>query len=203
MVYFIVENMMRNLKNWWDMSWENSLLWEIHFIRRNLNRSLAWVEMKQHIHDLQEQVSDWDLKFLLETLSLRTQCIADGSAFEVGAILKLAHGKIYSWFSRQTWPKEHAEEEVFHQAIDEGEDVTGAILYSSLEPCFPRASKKLCCAQLVTQYKLSKVFIADREDTTFVEKCLGTSHIETHWIPVVYYPIAHWIHSQNKPKLKK
>ncbi len=142
--------------------------------------------------------------YLLETLSLRTHCIASNTAYEVWAILSLKNGNIYMGYSRKTWPKEHAEEEVFSEALRQGETmetISWATLYSSLEPCNPRATDgKIACALLSVKYDIERVVIADREDATLVEKCLWVSHLLEHGIIVDYYPIAQGIHSKWKIK---
>ena len=175
---------------------------EICFIQKNLDRTLIWEALRQHIASLKSRITNDDLKLLLETLSLRTLCEISDTAFEVWAILKLTNGNIYKWYSRRTHPKDHAEEDVIKQALSAWETkltIAWATLVSSLEGCFPRATIwRIPCAELVTKYKIERFVMADREDATYVEKCYGMSHMQGHWVDVCYYPIAQWIHSSGK-----
>jgi len=115
------------------------------------------------------------------------------TAFSVGAVLIAADGSVLSTgFSRESDPRDHAEEVALarlglpgndapghglpgHAApgysapvSGNGASLEGATMYSSLEPCAARASRPTPCADLIIASGISRVVIAWREPPIFV-----------------------------------
>ena len=105
-----------------------------------------------------------DRHWLALACELAALCPPSPTAFSVGAVLvgaderELARGH-----SRESDPLDHAEEAVLKKVP------TGAVIYSSLEPCGMRASRPLSCAQLILAAGIPRVVFAWREPPRFVE----------------------------------
>lgn len=89
---------------------------------------------------------DDDREWLSATIELSRLCLPSDSAFSVGAILVSANSEVVATgYSRETDPKDHAEEVALAKAGFVG--LAGATLYSSLEPCLARSSRPVSCAE--------------------------------------------------------
>jgi pyrimidine deaminase RibD-like protein len=112
---------------------------------------------------------DWaDRDWLAAAIGLSERCPPSCSAFSVGAILVSAAGDpVASGFSRQSHPKDHAEEAALAAAASLGTELTSATLYSSLEPCNARVSRPVTCAELIIRSGVRRVVFAWREPPVF------------------------------------
>ena len=111
-----------------------------------------------------------DLRWLREAIELSRRCPPSETAFSVGAVLVSSAGDVIATgYSRELGPKDHAEEVVLARAAGEAGDplLTGATLYSSLEPCLARASRPRSCAQLIVAAGIPRVVIAWLEPPLF------------------------------------
>jgi diaminohydroxyphosphoribosylaminopyrimidine deaminase / 5-amino-6-(5-phosphoribosylamino)uracil reductase len=111
-----------------------------------------------------------DLHWLREAIELSRRCPPSESAFSVGAVLVSAAGLVIATgYSRELDPKDHAEEVVLAKAAQAPGDspLTGATLYSSLEPCVARASRPRACAELIVAAGIPRVVIAWLEPPLF------------------------------------
>ena len=124
-------------------------------------------------------------KIVKQAMSLSAKSPDSDTAFSVGAIIETTDGTRFTWYSRETGETEHAEEVAMQKAIRAGKSLVGAILYCSLEPCSERASKSICCAQIIIMHQFAKVFISEREDSTFVDDCQWVEMLEKAGIKVV------------------
>lgn len=132
------------------------------------------------------QLSDTDWMRLAIELSWR--CPPSESAYCVGAVLVDATGEeIARGYSRQTGPREHAEE-VAIAAAHVDPRLREATLYSTLEPCSQRASKPRPCTQLIIDAAIPRVVIAWREPSLFVADCQGCELLAAAGITVVELP---------------
>lgn len=77
------------------------------------------------------------------------KCVPSPTAYSVGAVIVTADGSIFTGYSRETAPHNHAEEEAVIKAEKAGADLQGAAIYSSMEPCTHRKSKPISCTQLL------------------------------------------------------
>ena len=108
-----------------------------------------------------------DLHWLREAIELSRRCPPSQSAFCVGAVLVSGAGQVLATgYSRELDPKDHAEEVVLAKAAGDPL-LTGATLYSSLEPCLARASRPRSCVQLIVAAGIPRVVIAWLEPPLF------------------------------------
>lgn len=116
------------------------------------------------VHDPQA-----DLRWLREAIELSRRCPPSESAFCVGAVLVSGAGNVIATgHSRETGPKDHAEEVVLDRAAG-SPLLTGATLYSSLEPCLARASRPRSCTELIVAAGIPRVVIAWLEPPLFTQ----------------------------------
>ncbi len=105
-----------------------------------------------------------DLYWLRETIELSRRCPPSQTAFSVGAVIVGADGRaLATGFSREANPRDHAEEAALAKLRPGDPRLTGATLYSSLEPCGVRASRPRPCAELIIAAGLRRVVYAWRE----------------------------------------
>jgi pyrimidine deaminase RibD-like protein len=111
---------------------------------------------------------DADLRWLREAIELSRRCPPSASAFSVGAVLVSDAGRVIATgHSRERDPRDHAEEVALARAAGDPL-LTGATLYSSLEPCLARASRPRSCVELIIDAAISRVVIAWLEPPLFV-----------------------------------
>jgi diaminohydroxyphosphoribosylaminopyrimidine deaminase / 5-amino-6-(5-phosphoribosylamino)uracil reductase len=114
---------------------------------------------------------DADSHWLRTAIELSRRCAPSWTAYSVGAVLVGADGAVLSTgYSRETGPADHAEELTLARlglpgppdgsAPSSAALVSGATLYSSLEPCAVRASRPAPCADLIIASGISRVAIA-------------------------------------------
>src|SRR5262249_33062691 len=108
------------------------------------------------------------MRWLREAIELSRRCPPSASAFSVGAVLVSAAGRVIATgYSRERDPKDHAEEVALSRAAGDPL-LTGATLYSSLEPCLARSSRLRSCVELITEAGIGRVVIAWLEPPLFV-----------------------------------
>ena len=91
------------------------------------------------------EVTAADRAWLAQTIDLSRRCPPSPSAFCVGAVVVAADGTVMATgYSRETGPHAHAEEAALAKIGPADPRLTGATLYSSLEPCRVRASRPTC-----------------------------------------------------------
>jgi pyrimidine deaminase RibD-like protein len=135
---------------------------------------------------------DADRHWLAVAIELSARCPPSDSAFSVGAILVSAAGEaIASGYSRETDPKDHAEEvalaRVAAERVPGRIELASATMYSSLEPCIARASRPTPCAELIAAAGIRRVVIAWREPPLFVPGG-GAAWLAGHGVTVVSLP---------------
>jgi diaminohydroxyphosphoribosylaminopyrimidine deaminase/5-amino-6-(5-phosphoribosylamino)uracil reductase len=103
--------------------------------------------------------------------------------YAVGAVIVGAGGRVLATgYTGETDPHYHAEEAALAKLA--GVDLTGATLYSSLEPCTTRRSRPRSCADLVVSAGLRRVVFALREPPVFADG-RGAEHLLAAGIEVV------------------
>jgi diaminohydroxyphosphoribosylaminopyrimidine deaminase / 5-amino-6-(5-phosphoribosylamino)uracil reductase len=112
---------------------------------------------------------DADRRWLRAAIELSRRSPPSWTAYSVGALLVGADGTVLSTgYSRETDPADHAEELALAKlGLPDGSGeppsvrlVSGATLYSSLEPCAVRASRPVPCADLIIASGIGRVAIA-------------------------------------------
>ncbi|WP_327284886.1 deaminase [Streptomyces sp. NBC_01205] len=115
-----------------------------------------------------------DVTWMERAIELSRKCPPAEGAFSVGAIIvgadgeELAHG-----YSRETDGHVHAEESALAKLPMDDPRLSGATIYSTLEPCSERKSRPLTCTQLILRSPIRRVVIAWREPSLLVADCVG------------------------------
>ncbi|GAA2986231.1 dCMP deaminase [Actinokineospora diospyrosa] len=131
---------------------------------------------------------DDDLRWMREAIALAHQCLPTDSAYAVGAILVGSNGaELSRGYSRETDPSVHAEESALAKLPTPRPDLTGATLYSTLEPCSQRRSRPLTCTQLILNTPITRVVYAWREPPLLAD-CHGHELLTQAGITVVELP---------------
>jgi pyrimidine deaminase RibD-like protein len=119
--------------------------------------------------------TDADVRWLREAIELSRCSPPSEAAFSVGAVLVSGDPAsestaIATGFSRERDPHDHAEETALAKAAEDRPDteLSGATMYSSLEPCLRRLSRPCSCAQLIVAAGIRRVVLAWREPPLFV-----------------------------------
>ncbi|GAA4242024.1 hypothetical protein GCM10022254_73230 [Actinomadura meridiana] len=108
-----------------------------------------------------------DFGWLALACDLAALCPPSRTAFSVGAVIVGADGhEIARGHSRERTPHDHAEEAALAKTES---DLSGATVYSSLEPCGKRASRPHPCAELIVRSGAGRVVFAWREPPLFAE----------------------------------
>jgi pyrimidine deaminase RibD-like protein len=95
------------------------------------------------------------------------RCQPVPTAYCVGCVVVAEDGRTATGHSRETSPIDHAEETAIRRSLESGLDLTTATLYVTMEPCGHRASKPLCCADLIAEVQIPRIAFAAREPDTF------------------------------------
>ena len=129
-----------------------------------------------------------DRRRLALAIDLSKRCPPSDSAFSVGAVIvDDAGAEIARGFSRER-PLYHAEEAALSKPAPEDPRLTGATLYSSLEPCVRRASRPRSCTDLIIAAGIRRVVIAWREPPVFVPDANGVDTLRAAGVTVVEVP---------------
>ena len=128
-----------------------------------------------------------DHDWLEMAVDLAGRCPPSPTAFSVGAVIVVPAARVMTrGFSRENDPHEHAEEAALDK-LPAGLDLSGATLYSSLEPCGKRASRPRTCTQLIIEAGIPRVVFAWREPPLFVD-CDGTALLRHAGVEVIELP---------------
>lgn len=113
-----------------------------------------------------------DRKYMQLALDASRRCIPSDTSYSVGAVVLTASGRVFVGYTHETGPANHAEEEAVAKALAAGEALSGATVYSTMEPCSSRKSKPLSCTQLIIDYRFRRVVYALNEPMNFTS-CHG------------------------------
>ncbi|OLT27404.1 dCMP deaminase [Nocardiopsis sp. CNR-923] len=131
---------------------------------------------------------DADAHWLRRTVELSRNCPPSTTAFSVGAVVVAADGTVLGeGYSRRDSPHDHAEEVALREVDAADPRLSGATLYTSLEPCSARASRPVSCAELVRGTPIPRVVFAWREPELFVD-CDGAERLRRSGREVVERP---------------
>src|SRR5438270_9927979 len=127
-------------------------------------------------------------KWLLMVIELSRSCPKSDRSFAVGAVLvDSADRLLTTGYSLELGPGWHAEEVALHKAAEDGLDLHGCTLFSSLEPCSVRLSGKRPCTEHVLAAGIRRVVFALAEPPLFV-RCEGRAVLEAGGVEVVQLP---------------
>lgn len=128
-------------------------------------------------------------QWMMRAIELARRSPVVPGAFSVGAVIVADGAEIATGYSRESDPKEHAEEAALAKLDTADPRLRRATLYSTLEPCSERATKsRLPCTDRVIAAEIPTVVIAWREPATFVENCVGVEKLRSHGVRVVELP---------------
>jgi 5-amino-6-(5-phosphoribosylamino)uracil reductase len=125
-----------------------------------------------------------DSHLLERALRVSLASEATGNRYRVGAVVVTRAGRVFEGYTGETAPDNHAEEEAISKALAEGADLSGATIYSTMEPCTARSSKPTSCTDLIIRHGLGRVVFALREPDLFV-RCDGVRRLEDAGIEVL------------------
>jgi len=124
------------------------------------------------------------------------KCIPVETAYNVGAVL-VKDKKIYSkGFSREIEGNTHAEECCIIKSNEAGEEIDGAEIYTTMEPCCLRLSGKTPCVEHILKMKIQRVIIGVQEPEHFVKDNNSIEILRNQGIKVDFVPSL-----QNECKL--
>jgi diaminohydroxyphosphoribosylaminopyrimidine deaminase / 5-amino-6-(5-phosphoribosylamino)uracil reductase len=126
-----------------------------------------------------------DHGWLAQAVELSWLCPPVETAYAVGAIIVDEDGKELSrGYSRDDSPVLHAEESALAKLIGQSVDLSGATIYTSMEPCSSRRSGPRTCTELILAAGLHRVVIGLLEPPVFVD-CVGLNALRANDIEVV------------------
>jgi 5-amino-6-(5-phosphoribosylamino)uracil reductase len=131
-----------------------------------------------------------DRHWLALACELAAACPPSRTAFSVGAVVVAADGtELARGHSREAGdPVVHAEEAALAKIGPADPRLTGATVYSSLEPCARRSSRPAPCARLILDAGVRRVVTAWREPDTFVTDADGSGLLAAAGADVVVLP---------------
>ena len=129
-----------------------------------------------------------DVTWMRKAIELSRSCPPLETAFSVGAIIVDADGGVISTgYSREADPHNHAEEVAISKLAADDPRLSGATIYSTLEPCSKRASRPRTCTELIIAAGIPRVVLAWREPIIFVD-CEGVELLTAAGLDVVEFP---------------
>ncbi len=107
------------------------------------------------------------------------------SCYRVGAVIVTESGKIFDGYTLETSATHHAEQAAIFKAKKAGEDLKGATIYSTMEPCSQRSSEPVSCSQLIIEHGFARAVFAIYEPNNFVN-CAGALNLRRAGVEVLY-----------------
>lgn len=130
-----------------------------------------------------------DERWMTAAVGLAWQCPPSEAAYSVGAVIVAADGTPLSGgYSREDDPHVHAEEAALAKLGAGDPRLTGATIYSTLEPCSVRKSRPRSCTELIIASGISRVVMAWREPSLFVADCQGYELLQQAGLAVTELP---------------
>ena len=130
-----------------------------------------------------------DEHWMSVAVDLAWQCPPSDAAYSVGAVIVAADGtQLASGYSREGDPHVHAEESALGKLAPDDPLLSGATIYSTLEPCSQRKSRPRSCTQLILASGIRRVVMAWREPSLFVADCRGCELLEQAGLAVTELP---------------
>ncbi|MBA0124178.1 dCMP deaminase [Haloechinothrix sp. YIM 98757] len=138
-----------------------------------------------------------DLVLLRRAIDLARHC-PPGTTFSVGSVIADAGGEVLATgHSREGDAHDHAEEAALAKVPATDSRLSGATIYSSLEPCSTRASRPASCTRLILDAGIPRVVFAWREPDVFVD-CEGAELLAAAGREVIEVPeLAHLVRRMN------
>src|SRR4051794_9801803 len=127
-----------------------------------------------------------DRRWLSKTIELSRLAPPTQTNYAVGAIVVDPAGvALATGYTGEADARDHAEEVALAKLADRrGQDLAGATIYSSLEPCTARKSRPGTCADLILIGGIKRVVIALREPLLFAD-CRGVETLRDGGVEVI------------------
>ncbi|NMO55350.1 dCMP deaminase [Actinoplanes sp. TBRC 11911] len=110
------------------------------------------------------------------------------SHYAVGAVITDANDNVLATgYTAEGDLHNHAEEAALTKLAGRDLDLSGATLYTSLEPCTMRKSRPDTCAELIVAAGIGRVVLALREPSVFAD-CHGVEDLTAAGVEVVEMP---------------
>lgn len=149
-------------------------------------------------------MSTADHFWLSEAIRVSRLAPAVPDRYAVGAAIVAGDGTLLATgYTGETRPHHHAEEEALARLAGRpGLDLSGASLYTSLEPCTTRRSSPASCTRLILDAGVGRVVLAWREPILFAD-CDGVETLRRHGVEVVELPdMADQVRAVNRHVLR-
>lgn len=128
-----------------------------------------------------------DLKYMQVSIDQAQRSIPAPQAYCVGAALVGANGELLSTgYSRELPGNTHAEECCLLK-MGENVDLTGATMYTTMEPCSTRLSGNRSCTSRILESNIKRVVLGVREPPNLVN-CEGIDLLEREGVQVYIVP---------------
>jgi diaminohydroxyphosphoribosylaminopyrimidine deaminase/5-amino-6-(5-phosphoribosylamino)uracil reductase len=129
-----------------------------------------------------------DERWLSAAIELYRLCPPTDAAYSIGTIIVSVDGEELSrGYSRDDAPLLHAEESALAKMAGTAADLTGATMYTSMEPCTTRRSRPRACTNLIIAAGIRRVVLALREPPVFA-RCFGVETLHAADVQVVTIP---------------
>ncbi|MEC3977589.1 dihydrofolate reductase family protein [Amycolatopsis sp. H20-H5] len=131
--------------------------------------------------------SEADVRRLRQAVALADLC-PPSATFRVGAVITDADDVVLATgHSGEGDPKNHAEEAALAKLDPADPRLATATIYSSLEPCSTRSSRRRTCTKLILDAAIPRIVFAWREPEQFVD-CIGAELLEKAGRRVIEIP---------------
>lgn len=128
-----------------------------------------------------------DCGFIIRAMDNSLKSEPCPTCYAVGAVVVTKNKHVYDGYTHETGGANHAEEEAIAKALASGEDLAGATIYSTIEPCSVRGSKSESCSELIIRHGFTRVVYVMREPGKFAD-CTGFEMLIAAGIDVVEIP---------------
>ena len=133
--------------------------------------------------DREPTSADRDRRWLSAAIDLSRRAPRTPTNYAVGAVVVGAGGDVLATgYTGESGARDHAEEAALAKVA--GADLSGATIYSSLEPCTARSSRPGTCTDLILAAGLRRVVIALREPLLFAD-CRGVETLRDAGVEVI------------------
>ena len=128
-----------------------------------------------------------DAKYMAMAVAASKNSMPCTTSYRVGAVIVTRDGEVFTGYTHETDPANHAEEEAILKAHKAKASLAGGSIYSSMEPCSTRRSKSMSCTQLIIREGFARVIYALKEPPCFVN-CNGDELLRKAGIEVCTLP---------------
>ena len=136
---------------------------------------------------LRPDTSDDDRRLLGRAVEESRRCTPSPSSYCVGAVVRTADGRIFTGYTHETSPTDHAEQAAVSKSLASAAELRLESIYSSKEPCSRRASQPESCTAMILRHGFSHVAFALYEPDRFVA-CRGALTLREAGVDVRCYP---------------